>query len=412
MKLYPYQLDYYNSVANLDIILKSRKIGFTSGGIAPKAVRRCLGGKNEQGIVKNGIDQLLVSSSQRQSDELMKYVEIYIENILKPRGLKLIKDTSETKIFSNQKAIHCLPSSPNTIRSFTGDVRLDEFALHRDDERMFEAMFPTIVNSDEYQMSITSTPLGCLNMFYKIFTNQLSKYPDFLRTRIDCWQAIEMGCKMNIEMIKRNFDEESFKQEFECEFLDESTSHFPFDLLKSCIDEYGHKNGKSHMGIDIGRTNDKTAIAVTTEENDIYYLNGLETLSNKKFSIQKMTIKEMHQRYGIDKTKQDKGAIGYQLSEELEDELMNYEGVFTNNAVFMGAVVSFTKSLMEQGKFKFNENVGLMNAFHKVKKVVTKSNNITFVIERDKEGHGDEAVATMLALYNFKDNIQPGVFFG
>ena len=184
-----------------------------------------------------GIDQLLVSSSQRQSLDLMKYVEIYIETVLKPTGTKLIKDTSTQKTFSNKKSIHCLPSSPNTVVSFTGDVRLDEYPLHKEDKRMFEAMLPTIVNSDTYQLSITGTPLGCSNMFYNIYTNQFDRYPDFKRNRITCWDAIKMGCNMNIDLIKRNFDEDSFRQEFECEFIDESTSFFPYDLLKSCIDD-------------------------------------------------------------------------------------------------------------------------------------------------------------------------------
>ena len=402
MKLYPYQLAYYHDVTNLDITLKSRKIGFTSGGIAPKAVRRCL----------MGIDQLLVSSSQRQSLELMKYVEIYIETVLKPTGTKLIKDTSTQKTFSNKKSIHCLPSSPNTVVSFTGDVRLDEYPLHKEDKRMFEAMLPTIVNSDMYQLSITGTPLGCSNMFYNIYSNQFDRYPDFKRNRITCWDAIAMGCNMNIDLIKRNFDEESFRQEFECEFIDESTSFFPYDLLKSCIDDdYTNIQGRSGMGIDIGRTTDKTGIAICTENKDKFYLTNLLTLSNKDFDTQKTTIKQLYQEYGVSQCKQDKGAIGYQLSEELEKELSGYEGVFTNQINFMADVVTFTKKLMEQGKFKFNENRDLINDFHKVQKVITSNNNTTFRIERDKSGHGDRAIAVMLALYNFKEDNEPNMFF-
>jgi len=402
VNLYPYQLDYYHDNTNLDITLKSRKIGFTSGGIAPKSVRRCL----------MGIDQLLVSSSQRQSLELMKYVEIYIETVLKPTGTKLIKDTSTQKTFSNKKSIHCLPSSPNTVVSFTGDVRLDEYPLHKEDKRMFEAMLPTIVNSDSYQLSITGTPLGCSNMFYNIFTNQFDRYPDFKRNRITCWDAIKMGCNMNIDLIKRNFDEESFRQEFECEFIDESTSFFPYDLLKSCIDDdYTNVQGRSCMGIDIGRTNDRTGIAVATEQKEKYYLNKLETLANKDFNTQKFFIKQMYQEYGISSAYQDAGAIGYQIAEELEKELSGYKRCFTNQTVFMNDVVTFTKKLMEQGKFKFNEDRDLINDFHKVQKTVTVNNNISFRIERDKSGHGDRAIAVMLALYCFKENNNPGIFF-
>ena len=108
---------------------------------------------------------------------------------------------------------------------------------------------------------------------------------------------------------------------------------------------------------------------------------------------------------------QDKGSIGYQLSEELEKELSGYEGVFTNQINFMADVVAFTKKLMEQGKFKFNEKRDLINDFHKVQKVITSNNNTTFRIERDKTGHGDRAIAVMLALYCLKENSEAGIFY-
>ena len=102
-----------------------------------------------------------------------------------------------------------------------------------------------------------------------------------------------------------------------------------------------------------------------------FYLTNLLTLSNKDFDTQKTIIKQLYQEYGVSQCKQDKGAIGYQLSEELEKELSGYEGVFTNQINFMADVVTFTKKLMEQGKFKFNENRDLINDFHKVQKVIT-----------------------------------------
>ncbi len=66
MKLYKYQSDYAKSKETFDIVNKSRQIGFSSFAIAYKAVKRCY---------HDEIDQLLVSSSQRQSNKLMSYVE-------------------------------------------------------------------------------------------------------------------------------------------------------------------------------------------------------------------------------------------------------------------------------------------------------------------------------------------------
>ncbi len=41
-----------------------------------------------------------------------------------------------------------LPANPETIRGFTGDVFLDEFAVHADDREIWAAVFPTLLRGD------------------------------------------------------------------------------------------------------------------------------------------------------------------------------------------------------------------------------------------------------------------------
>ena len=254
-RLYPYQSEYVKDNSRLIIVNKSRQIGYSTV-IAYKAIKECY---------FNNTNQLLVSSSQRQANNLMSYVENILEKNYYTKGVKLKKDSQTQKTFDNGKSIYSLPAKPETIRGFSGSITLDEFALCKDDDKILEALMPSISSRAKYSLSICSTPLGCSNKFHSIFTDNL-KYPDFNRKQIDCYKAIEQGCNINLDLIRNNFDEDSFRQEFECGFLDESTSFFPYDLLKSCIDDdYTNIHGRSCMGIDIGRTNDKTGIAIVTE---------------------------------------------------------------------------------------------------------------------------------------------------
>ena len=62
---------------------------------------------------------------------------------------------------------------------------------------------------------------------------------------------------------------------------------------------------------------------------------------------------------------------------------------------------------MEQGKFKLQYDKDIMYAFHRIKKKIGQNNSVSFVIKRDKKGHGDIAVATLLSLYGFKDSTSP-----
>ncbi len=400
MKLYSYQKEYIKSAARFDIINKSRQIGWSSGSIAYKSIKRVL----------NGVDQLLVSSSQRQSNKLMSFCERYIERVLIPMGVKLKEDTKTIKTFYNGKSIHCLPSKPETIRSFSGDVRIDEYALHKEDEKIFEALLPSITKKKHYQISICSTPLGKLNMFYSIY-NDINKYPDFIRKEINYEYAIKQGCEMDIETIKRNFDSDSFEQEFNCQFLDSGTSYFGLELLKNCVQDYEPETikGTNHFGIDTGRTNDLFAKAIVTKTGEDFYLKNLEVLKNKSFEILSESIQDTFNSYPINKTFIDKGGIGYQLAEESEKKYRNTYGVFTNNSKFILDAMTYVKKLMEQKRFIFYDEPDIIRDFHKIKKVYTINNNISFQIPRDKSGHGDRAIAIILALFSFKQDSMPDI---
>ena len=389
--LYPYQVEIANRNNKFDIACKSRQIGYTFTN-AYKMLKSC--------ILKDR-DQLIVSASLRQSKRVMYFIEKFFtafQKIKSLRNLKLVEDTQTIKRFRhNDKQIVCLPANPDTIRGFSGDVLLDEFALYKDDKKIFESIFPTITLG--YNISICSTPLGRSNLFYKIFSDEQT-YKDYARYIITIHDAISKGLKADIELLKRNFDTDSFKQEYECEFLDESTSVFTYELLKSCIEEYEPLDikGNSTMGIDVGRTQDRTAIATITENNGIFYYKDLEVLHNKPFDIQKETIRRLYSSFDCSKGLIDKGLIGLQLSEELSKEFYTMAGIqFTNN--LKNELISFTKKLMEQKKFKIIEDRDLINDFHSIKKSVSTSNTVSFNSERTDKGHSDRAWAFMLALY-------------
>ena len=395
--LYQYQTEYNNRLDKLDITNKSRQIGFTSGCIAPKALTRC---------IVDGIDQMLISTSQRQANVLMSYVEKWWERYAKyiyPE-FRLVKDSVTVKSFNNGKSIYSLPPKPETIRGFAGDIRFDEFALMKEDRKCFEALLPSIVKKKQFQISISSTPLGQSNMFFEIFNDSV-KYPDFHRQTINCYDAIKLGCEMDLDIIKRNYDEESFRQEFLCEFIDESTSYFTYELLRACISDYNSFNGTCYIGIDIGRTHDLTAIAVIYLIGDVFYLKECEVLRNVDFRTQKDTIKRTIQENNAERVLIDKGAIGMQLAEELENELFNCEGVQMNTN-FKNEIVTNCKKIMEQGNFRMPDDREILTDFHAIKRSTTLA-NISFDSPRDKRGHGDRAWAIMTGIYAAKeiDNI-------
>ena len=392
MKVYPYQEKFILNKSQLIVIKKSKRIGI-SEAIAARAVRKCL---------FQNIEQLLVSSSQRQSNYLMGKVEKWIQYCVKRWGIKLETDSKTEKKVKGGKSIFSLPSKPETITGFDGDVSIDEYGFHKEDYEIYKSLTPTLARGR--QVIISSTCYGQSNMFYKIYSDTFL-YPDFNRNSINIYEAIEQGCELDANIVKRNSDEDTFRESYMCEFIDEQTAYFTYDLLKSITEDYNEATlkGKCFIGVDVGRTQDRTAIAVVCDSK----LKSLEVLHKKDFQTQFDTIAYMIKQHEAEKVLIDKGLIGYQLAEDLERDFWMVEGVqFTSN--YKNELVTNAKKLMEQKNFRMFENRDLISDFHSIKRNITPSNQVNFDSKRDEKGHADRAWAVMLALLASQER-QPSI---
>ena len=320
------------------------------------------------------------------------------------QGVNLTVDSKTEARFSlNDKAIFCLPASPNTIRGFPGDVILDEFPFYKNDEDIYRAVFPSITRG--YNIWALGSPLGQNNLFYKIYTD-VDTYKDYTRGSINIYEAQAQGMKVDIDTLKRNMDDESFRQEYMCEFIDEKTAYFTYELLKKCITEYepAELKGKTFMGIDIGRSHDLTAITVLTQIGSVLFKKRIEVMFNTDFQTQFDTICQIIYEESPASCLIDKGVIGMQLAEMLEKKFAFCKGV-QFNPLFINEIVTNGKKLMEQGNFKIDDDRDLVTQFHSIQRVVTPQNTVKFSSERNKKGHSDKAWSALLALQATKNEV-------
>lgn len=400
--LYPYQIKYVNDKNRMSIWHKSRQIGmsFASGY---EAVFDC---------VLNNTNKLIVSSSQRQSNIIMTYVERFLEIFRKINSLKNLRLTIDTKtekrFAHNDKAIFCLPCNPVAIRGFNGDIILDEFAFHRNDEQVYSASIGCITRG--YKIKIISTGLGNKNLFYRI-NHEYWRHQGFKRKRITIYDAINNGLDLDISEIKNSIDETTFRQEYLCEFVDETSAYFPYDLLISAIDDYDlPSDTENYIGIDIGRHNDNTVIAIISKIGNIYFLKNLEALKEKNFDEQYKIINQIIYDANPVKIYIDKTGIGMQLAEDLERNYVQAEGLmFTNNIV--NELIVNAKKLFETRKFKIYDDKKLISDFHSITRAVSRANKVSYKTERTAEGHGDRAWAVMLGLLAGKNISKPKIYY-
>lgn len=220
--LLAYQREDVESAARFRWCCWSRQVGksFT------KSLRRLL-----RGLARRRT-QIFLSAGERQSHELMLKAQQHcraLEIAFRFYGDRFFAGTSFKELtitLPNGVRIVGLPANPQTVRGFTGDVFLDEFAMHRDDREIWAAVFPTALRGAG-EIDVASTPKGLDNIFAQLRDNSR-----FEHSTVTLDDAVAAGLEVDPEEIRRSMnDDELFRQEFGCEFLDGSSAFLSYEQI-------------------------------------------------------------------------------------------------------------------------------------------------------------------------------------
>lgn len=382
--LFQYQREWILDQSRFKICNKSRQIGMSTS-IALEGLLDVLKGDNVY----------FISTSERQSIHLFDKF-LHWADYLSEAGI-VVPFTNRTKTDCKigNVDIKSLTSKASTSQGFSGNIYLDEYALQEKDREIYNALLPTITHG--YKVRIISRPFGMKNMFYNIF-NDHKTYKNYSRHQFDVHRAIKDGNKINLNIFRDNMDIEGFKEQFECAFLDETTAYFTHALIRRCIDDFNRVEGDSWIGVDIGRTNDLTAIVTVTKSNQgIFYVTDVTTLKNKSFQEQRSVITEIIERTNPIKVVIDKGGLGMQLSEELEREFSVCKGIQFTPTYKLQLCTNMKKHMEDQTIF-IPDDTELITDIYGIKKIVNSNNTVSFTADRNSRGHSDRFWALAMAL--------------
>lgn len=393
--LLPWQRRYFNAFRSHSrmISICSRQIGksFISAWCA---VYDC---------IVNGATWTLVSTGQRAADELLNKcltIARYFEGMLRGTPLHFTFTNNATKIrFSNGAIINSLPNNPDGLRGFSSSLLLDEMAFISNADECWKACIPflTSPHGAEKKLQIISTPAGQSGKFYELWTKS-----NYYKTRVTLEDAVREGLPIDIDEIRKTvMDDAVFAQEYMCEFLDNDSALFPYDVLRNAVYTVKPTGGKVYIGIDIGRTHDKTSIAVLREINGVLYIDHVESLTNKEFSYQESYIGNLIKSLNPVKVCIDASGIGANLAENLHRKFATVKEVkFTNET--KNEMFTLTRANIGNGKLFIPDDNSLVEDMHKIRRLVSPSGNLTFNASRDDNGHADDATAVALAVYATK----------
>ena len=397
--LLPYQREFVKGVKEhkFSIWNASRQIG-KSFAVSLLAVDRAL--------EKPRSTIMVVSASERQAVELLTKVKLHVE-VLKRLGKKLNVDVFEdvkTNVhrveFPNGSRIISVPANPDTVRGFTSDLLiLDEFAFVQQDEELWKAVFPMITRKKDSKLVITSTPKGKSNMFYKLWT-EAEKDPLWYKQTTTIYDAVEKGLDIDVEALKRGIkNEDAWRQEYLCQFIDETGAFLPYELIQSCevppdeilASDLRELRGDIFVGVDVGRRKDLTVISVLEKVGTVLFLRKIEILKKLPFSKQFEILDHITayaRRVAIDET-----GIGMQLAEELQVIPVYFSGKVKEE------IATKLKSKFEDRLIQIPADKNLREDLHSVERTVTPAGNIKLEAKRSETGHADRFWSLALAVH-------------
>jgi phage FluMu gp28-like protein len=389
---------------------------------------------------------IFVSINLEEAKEKIRYARSVFEN-LEIGGLpRITRDNALGLEFDNGARLVSLPSRPPRGKPRMR-VYLDEFAHVQRDREVYKAAVPVVTKGGVVR--IGSSPLGASGVFWEIYSEAIQKYPGYTRKRTPWWEVqalcvnvrearrlapamesrarVELFGSDRIKAIYANMPEEDFRQEYEAEFVDETTAWISWEEIRANQDESllcalatmkgsdpsavfeaieqllewvrtHHAELAFAAGVDIGRTRNATEIyLVGISPTGSFPLRLALTLEGVEFDDQEAVLKRVMQALPVVKMLIDRGGLGRQLAEEMEKSYPGKaEGVdFTVGTKQLWATQ--LKMRFQQKKMPIPVDRDMAYQIHSIKRKVTASKNLVFDTERNEKHHADKFWALALA---------------
>jgi phage FluMu gp28-like protein len=438
IRVLPYQERWIKDDSQLKIAVWSRQSG-KSFAAALRAVIKCLD-KHKR------TQYIILSKGERQSRMFMEKVKDFCQifkTLDKLPEFEELRGTEETTMEvyfpHNGSRIIGLPANPDTARGYSGNIVLDEFAFHGDARRIYAACFPIITRG--YSIEVISTPNGTAGKFYeiakqaglvggvesqklKVESKELSTFNFQPSTalwsghRVDIYDAVAQGLPADIGLLRSGCDdEETWLQEYACQFLSDAQNYIPVELISTCVHEeattewagLGSRDSgpemsqerELYLGVDIGRRHDLTIAWLFEKVGEVLWSRALLCMKGMSFDVQEKEICRLIE-YGQGPSPQsrvlspvvrrvciDQSGIGMMLAEHLVQRYGAMVEPVTFTAQLKERLAPQVKQSFEERTVRIPDNREVRADINSVKRFVTMAGNIRFDAEHTDRGHAD-----------------------
>lgn len=407
--LYAYQKRWITDEERFKLMVKGRQTGLTFSTTLRHVRRR---------LSKKGTT-IWISASERQSKEAAEYAKIHLAALREVFDIKEIKfpNTDEKAIQitfkHNGSRMIFMPANPDTVRGFSGDVVLDEFAFHRDAVKIWRAAMAII--SRGHSIEVISTPNGQVGKYWELCqsvgVNPLGgmkvthwKKGIWSVHWLDIYTAVKEGCPVDIDSLREAAgDEDTWLQEYCCVFLADAQNYIPMELVVACesVDasmgtEIGELAGMIFTGTDIGRKKDRSVNIALEGVGDVLWMRRMKIMERWPFRQQFEEIDPIVAR--SHRSCVDSTGIGAQIAEELRAKHGQKVEEVMFNLENKEKMATATKRVFEERKIRIVSSPALRRSINAVKRYTSTTGHFRFDAERTEQGHADEFWALALAI--------------
>jgi phage FluMu gp28-like protein len=445
----PYQERWIEDDSPLKVAVWSRQSG-KSFAAALRATLKCAN-KRTQYIV--------LSKGERQSRLFMEKVKDFCQTLKDLKVLSTYEELPESdektmEVFfpDTGSRIIGLPANPDTARGYSGNIVLDEFAFHGDAHKIYAACFPIITRG--YSIEVISTPNGTAGKFYEIakqaglvvaqdpLSGPAALAPGIGKAagpesgsratwsghRVDIYDAVNQGLPANLQLLRSGCDdEETWLQEYCCQFLSDAQNYIPIELISSCVHEEagtgstgfqpvsGHgQDGRAtaaelYLGVDIGRKRDLTIAWLFEKVGGVLWSRHLLTLKGVSFDEQERAIcaliegrnsklENRQSSAAVRRCSVDQSGLGMMLAEHLVQKYGEVVEPVQFTAPFKERVAPMVKMAFEERTVRIPDNREVRADLNSVKRFVTPAGNVRFDAEHTDRGHADRFWALALVV--------------
>ncbi len=301
--------------------------------------------------------------------------------------------------FENGSRVSALPANPDTARGFSANVFLDEFAWHQDARAIWAALFPAV--SAGHRLVVASTPRGKGNRFYELATDRSGRWSVHLVTIHD---AVRDGLARDVAELRDALgDDQLWRQEYECEWLDEASAWLSFDLIDGCEhDDAGRpesfQGGSVYIGNDIARRHDLWVAWVIEIVGDVAWTREIATLRGATFAQQDAELDRLIENYNPVRVAMDQTGMG----EKPVEDAQHRHGSMIEGVIFTGprrlALATALRERLEDRTIRIPAgDRRLRDDLHAVGKTVGPTGAPRLIGGRSGDSHADRFWAAALA---------------